>query len=247
MKNKLFCGDNLEIMRKMPDCSVDLIATDPPYNSKKDYDDFDDRWLSDEHYLDFMRSRFVEIHRVLKDTGSLYLHCDPTMSHYLKVELDKVFGKENFQNEIVWAYNSGGGTKTRFGRKHDILLYYTKITGKHIFHVDNVRVPYSSIIPKKWKDKFNDKGKVSSDVISHISRLSNCHKERLGYPTQKPCELYEFFIQVSSNTHDLIFDPFCGSGTTLVAAKLLQRFYIGIDSNKNAIDITTKRLEEIIF
>ena len=142
--NQLFQGDNLEILHNMPGGSVDLICTDPPFNTGKDWGAFDDRWEGGlDEYLKFMEARVVEMRRVLKDTGSLYLHCDPTASHYLKVMLDGVFGIGNFRNEIVWCYTGPGSPKMRqFNRKHDILFWYSK--GKQwAFNKDDIRLPYA--------------------------------------------------------------------------------------------------------
>lgn len=125
--NKLYTGDNLEIMREMPDASVDLIATDPPFNTGRDWGQFDDRWEGGlKGYLKFMEERAVEMHRLLKPTGSLYLHCDPTASHYLKVMLDGVFGIDNFRNEIVWCYDKARPASRMYRRNHDAILFYTK-------------------------------------------------------------------------------------------------------------------------
>lgn len=191
-------------------------------------------------YMAFMGPRIVEMHRLLKPTGSIYLHCDPTMSHYLKVMMDAVFGQTNFQNEVIWSYNSGGGTKSRYGRKHDTLLFYSK-GGIFTFNADEVRVPYASVIPDKWAENFNEKGKVSGDVLT-IKRLANRAKERLGYPTQKPRELYEFLIKASSNEGDIVLDPFCGCGTTLDAAESLNRQWLGIDITIFALEPVQRRL-----
>lgn len=240
--NKLYLGDNLQIMRGMEDESVDLVIADGPFFSQQRFNDFNDRWKSIEAYLEFMMIRCKEMYRLLKSTGSFYLHCDQAASHYLKVKLDKVFGYNNFQNQIIWAYNSGGGTTKRFGRKHDVLLFYSK-SSDFTFHADHVRVSYSSNISEKMAHKFHKDGKVSGDVIS-IKRLANQAKERTGYSTQKPKRLYQFFIKASSNKGDLIFDPFCGSGTTLDAAESLGRRWIGIDQNPESIQITDNRMKE---
>ena len=125
--NTLYQGDNLAILRSLPDASVDLICTDPPFNTGRDWGAFDDRWEGGlKEYLKFMEARVVECRRVLKDTGSLYLHCDPTASHYLKVMLDGVFGIKQFRNEIVWQRTSSNNSGEHFGRVHDIILSYSK-------------------------------------------------------------------------------------------------------------------------
>lgn len=241
MNNKLFIGDNLSIMRSLPYESVDLIATDPPFMSQRNYGEFNDKWSSIKEFIEFMKLRLIEMYRLLKPTGSIYLHLDQSSSHYMKMEMDQIFHVNNFQNDIIWSYNSGGGTIRRFGRKHDNILFYSK-TDNHIFHADNVRVPY----PHDYGDKIptNPKGKVASDVIININRLSNSAKERNGYPTQKPVKLYKWLINASSNEGDLVLDPFVGSGTSLDAAQSLNRNWIGIDQNPNTISYIKKRFDK---
>jgi DNA modification methylase len=119
-------GDNLAIMRGLLSETIDLIYIDPPYFSQRDYGDFDDRWKSMQHYFDFMIERLKEMHRLLKPTGSIYVHLDWHAVHYVKVEMDKIFGYDNFVNEIIWHHDMGGRGKTRFARKHDTILFYSK-------------------------------------------------------------------------------------------------------------------------
>jgi len=216
-------------------------------------------------YLVMMIVRLIELHRVLKSAGSLYLHCDPTMSHYLKIILDSVFGKENFRNEIVWCYSGGGVSKKDFGNKHDILFRYTK-TCNYTFNLDSVRIPYSDEILSRPKSSYakahrknkiyegydlNPKGKHPEDwwLIQPINPMAT---ERLGYPTQKPLALLDRIIQASSNEHDTVLDPFCGCGTSIHAAEKLNRRWIGIDIThlstsllkyriKDAFDLTERR------
>ena len=149
--------------------------------------------------------RMLEMHRILKPTGTIYLHCDPTMSHYLKLLLDAVFGKQRFRNEVIWSYRSGGGSKRHFGRKHDVLLLYTK-SNTWTFNADDVRIPYDAVIAKSREHLFNEKGKVLGDVWD-ISRPPNHAKEWVGYPTQKPLSLLQRIVTASSNPGDIVFDP----------------------------------------
>ena len=273
-KNKIYYGDNLEIMKSLPEKSVDLIATDPPYCSQRDYGEFDDRWNSLENYLDFMIPRIIEIHRLLRDTGSFYLHCDSTASHYLKFESDKIFGYNNFKNEIIWKKFKGrkNNAKRKFSTQTDTILFYGKTKNtlfnpvykpipeedieKHYSNIDEdgrrYRLSGGRHYQKYGKHKFvyldqSPGYAVGSLWIEEGLQLNSGSKERLGYPTQKPRTLYERIIKASSNKDDLVLDPFCGSGTTLVAAKLLQRNYIGIDQNKEAVKITRNRLGEILL
>ena len=249
--NTLYQGDNLSILREMPDASVDLIATDPPFNTGKDWGAFSDKWEGGlKGYLKFMEARAVEMHRVLKPTGSLYLHCDPTASHYLKVMLDGVFGIKQFRNEIVWSYKSMSVVKRDFPRKHDIILRYTK-SKTWVFNLQ--RQPYnpkSLEIFKRGGRFYNNEpydphpdGMLIPSVWD-IPMLNSMAKERTDHPTQKPRALYERIIKASSNQGDTVLDPFAGSGTTLDAAQTLGRKWIGIDIGDEAITTIEKRLCE---
>ncbi|MCS7273732.1 MAG: DNA methyltransferase [Fimbriimonadales bacterium] len=207
-------------------------------------------------YLVMMAPRLIELHRVLKPTGSLYLHCDPTASHYLKVMLDVIFGARNFRNEIAWCYTGGGRSQRYFGKKHDIIFFYSK-SDEYIFNRDAVRIPYGIDVSKRkslwaWgKHKGVEKayaphpeGKIPEDWWT-IPPVNSQAKERLGYPTQKPLALLERIIQASSNEGDLVLDPFCGCGTAIVAAEKLRRQWIGIDITHLAIALIKYRLSDM--
>ena len=250
MSNRLLAGDNLEIMRSMPSESIDLIYCDPPYNTGRDFGDFNDRWASDDAYYDFCRARIIEIHRLLKPTGSLYWHCDPNTSHYIKVMLDGIFGKRNFRNEIVWCYTGASRATKQFPNKHDTLFWYSR-TSTWTFSIADITIPYVGIRNGQKNGAPNNlkrvaellaRGKIPESwwIFPAGGQIGN---QLVGYPTQKPLPLLERIISASSNEGDLILDPFCGSGTTLVAAKRLRRDYIGIDSSQRAIDVATKRLQ----
>ena len=194
-------------------------------------------------YLSYMAERLLVMRDILKKTSSIFLHCDPTASHYIKIVMDCIFGDRNFQNEIVWSYRSGGGSKRRFGKKHDILFWYSK-TKDYTFNADEVRVPYNAVIAKSRQDQFNEKGKVSGSVWD-LSRPPNHSKEWMGYPTQKPLILLNRVIKAASNEGDLVLDPFCGCATTLEAAQSLKRRWIGIDIAIHAIKrVSAVRLNE---
>jgi len=297
-KNKLYFGDNLDILREyIRDESVDLIYLDPPFNSKATYnvlfkekngtksvaqiEAFDDTWhwgLESERayrelvtegpkkladllqalrhflgsndmmaYLTMMAIRLVELHRVLKSTGSIYLHCDPTASHYLKILMDSVFGAKNFRNEIVWCYTSGGVPKRDFARKHDVILRYSK-TDKFKFNPQYR--PYSPGTLQRGltkvkgpKYKLRKEGAIMQDWWADLQKvLSPTAKETLGYPTQKPESLLERIVKASSDEGDLVLDPFCGCGTTLAVAERLHRRWIGIDITHLAITLMRHRL-----
>jgi site-specific DNA-methyltransferase (adenine-specific) len=194
----------------------------------------------------------VELHRLLKPTGSIYLHVDPTASHYLKLVMDQVFGGGNFINEIVWGYNGGGVPKNAFARKHDILLSYAKRAGLQSFNKQFQ--PYSEKSQKLVKARGGvsidgkprdlERGCAMTDWWSDIQSLQTMDRERLGYPTQKPLALLERIILASSNEGDVVLDPYMGSGTTIEAAAKHGRQWIGIDVTHHAVATTMARLKD---
>jgi len=203
-------------------------------------------------YLTYMSQRIIEMHRVLKETGSLYLHCDPTASHYLKILLDEIFGKNSFRNEIVWGYRTGGVSKKWFARKHDVLLFYSK-TVEYLFNTQYY------LSPQKYKYGYGNKhgyeliekdGRfykraICRDIWDDIESLGTLGKPNdplTGYPTQKPLALLHRVINASSNEGDIVMDPFCGCATTCVAAQQLGRKWIGIDIEKQPVKILIERL-----
>lgn len=249
----IYCGDNLQMLKDIPDESVDLIYIDPPFNSNRNYEvfwgdtgekrAFEDRFGDAQHYINWMRPRILELYRVLKKTGSFYYHCDWHAGHYVKIMLDQIFNFNNFQNEIIWWYGGGGASKERFGRKHDTIYFYSK-SNKKIFNVDSVREPYKWTAGQKRADgseRDYSKGKIPDDVWN-IHGIMPWSKEKQGYPTQKPEILLERIILASSNKDDVILDAFCGCGTTLVAAQKLGRKWIGIDISPTACRVMAQRL-----
>jgi site-specific DNA-methyltransferase (adenine-specific) len=200
-------------------------------------------------YLVFMGERLLELHRVLKPTGSIYLHCDPAASHYLKILMDSIFGARNFRREIVWRSGWVSGFKTaakNWVRNHDILLYYVKdITASYTFNKDLAYLPHQPGYTRRGGGG-NPKGVAIDDVWTDIYSpwIMSYSKEKLGWPTQKPFLLLKRIIEISSRPDDLVLDPFCGSGTTIVAAEALGRKWIGIDITPLAIAITRNRLRE---
>ena len=197
-------------------------------------------------YLTFMAQRIIEMHRVLKDTGSLYLHCDPTASHYLKLILDLVFGKDNFKNEIIWSYQTGGVSKRWFGKKHDIVFLYSK-TEDYFIDLTRVKEKRTEEVLRRigtgneCATRATDTERLPFDVWN-IQALNAMAKERTGYPTQKPLALLDRIIKASSSEGDLVMDPFCGCATTCVAAQNLHRKWIGIDVSEVAADLVADRL-----
>ena len=187
-------------------------------------------------YLVYMAIRIIECHRILKDRGSLYLHCDPTMSHYLKIVMDCVFGEKQFRNEIVWCYKFGGSSRKQFARKHDVILYYSKLDN----WVFNEQLMREFETDSNWGQRKD--GKLLTDWW-YIPTLNTMAKERTGYPTQKPLALLERIITASSNKGDMVLDPFCGCATTCVAAEKLGRQWLGVDVSHRAYELVNQRLE----
>ena len=252
MKNKLICGDNLDALKTIGDENIDLIYIDPPFNSEKDYELYNDKWNTMENYIAWMRPRVEELCRVLKPTGSFYLHCDWHAGHYLKIMLDDIFGYRNFQNEIIWYYRRWTNISSRFQRMHDIIFFYAK---HRKFKFNCLYQPFSEKTIHReisvdgvtnLKEKRDiDKGIVMHDVWD-IPYIHSQSKERLGYPTQKPEALLERIIKASSNKGDIVLDAFCGCGTTLVVAQKLKREWIGIDISPTAVKLAKARLKEVV-
>ena len=206
-------------------------------------------------YITYMAQRVLEMHRVLKDTGSLYLHCDPTASHYLKIMLDFIFGNQNFRNEIVWHYKTGGAPKDRFAKKHDVIFSYSK-TKDAVFNIQKEKsytkskqrkpgiVNYGGGNAKFFQDEFGVYNMVNMRDVWEIAYIGSTDKERTGYPTQKPLALLKRIIESSSNEGDVVLDPFCGCATTCVAAQHLRRVWIGIDVEKKSGELIARRLAD---
>lgn len=268
-------GDCLERLRTMPSAQVDLVYLDPPFFTQRqqrlktrdrltEYY-FDDKWDSASEYAEFMTARLRELHRTLKPSGSIFFHCDRAASHIVRLMLDNIFRTDNFRAEIIWHYKRWSNGAKGLLPAHQSILFYSK-TGNYKFHT--VLTDYSpttnvdQILQKRSRDEANkavyardDEGGIVysgpkngvplSDVWT-IPFLNPKAKERTGYPTQKPILLLERIIELVTDPGDLVFDPFCGSGTTLVAAKLLGRKGIGIDISAEACELTRRRLDEPI-
>lgn len=249
----LYKGDNLELLKLLPEQHIDLIYCDILYNTGKKFKDYDDNLGSPMEAMDWYRPRIVEMKRVLKESGSIYLQCDCRLVHYLKVEMDSVFGLDNFKNDIIWCYKSPSGTvKNKYANKHDNILFYTK-SSKYIFNVDDVREKYAENTIKQAENKnisfgretkLNSKGKTPTDTWE-IPVLNSMAKERVGYDTQKPKELIDKIIKASSNENDIVADFFMGSGTTGEVAIELGRKFIGCDISEKACQITKERISKL--
>lgn len=210
-------------------------------------------------YLVMMTNRLLELHRVLKPSGSLYLHCDPTASHYLKIILDNIFGSDNFRNEVIWSYRKWAVAEKCFSKNHDVILFYAKDNEKSEFNILLQQRAASTLkrfgnkkivsaidssgrrVPSQTLDEESEGVKMSD--VWDIPIIAPSSKERLGYPTQKPLALLERIIQASSNKGDIVLDPFCGCGTAVHASQNLGREWVGIDITHLAISLIEKRMK----
>lgn len=213
---------------------------------------------SDKAYLVYMATRLLEMRRILKRTGSIYLHCDPTMGSYLRLVMDAIFGKEQFRNEIVWCYRKWSVAARQFARNHDIILLYCKVAGEQVFNVQTV--PVSRGTQKRWGGKKQravirdgmrtatavdqPAGSPCPDWWEDVSIINPNAHERVGYPTQKPLKLLDRIIQASSNKGEVVLDPFCGCATTCVSAHALERLWAGIDISPKAVELVVRRLQQ---
>lgn len=275
-RNKIHHGDCLAVLPEILDESLDLVYFDPPFFTQKRHAQmtrdnsreyaFDDRFDSLEDYLALLEQVLQHCHRVLKSTGSVFLHCDKTAAHHIRCVLDKVFGAENFQSEIIWTYKRWSNSKKGLLNAHQVIFFYAK-TADFKFNtrytdysattnVDQIlqereRDAYGKSVYKKDKNGQIVLGKEKKGVplsdVWEIPYLNPKAKERSGYPTQKPVALLKQLIEIVTDAGDLVLDPFCGSGTTCVAAKATGRAYIGIDISQAATQLTAKRLAEMVI
>ncbi|OOO00482.1 MAG: DNA methyltransferase [Epulopiscium sp. Nele67-Bin004] len=266
--------DCLYGMKELESSTIDMVYLDPPFFTQKEHKlkdingiqySFEDKWDSMHDYISYLKVRLQEAKRLLKDTGTIFLHCDTTASHYIKIMLDDIFGYDNFRSEIVWTYKRWSNSKNGLLNAHQTIFFYSKSKN---YKFNKILTDYSvtTNIDQILQDRIrNDNGKTAyktdidgnvvltnekkgvplSDVWD-IPFLNPKAKERVGYPTQKPILLLERILDISTLEGDLVLDPFCGSGTTLVAALLKNRNYIGIDKNPDAIQLCHKRLQDPI-
>jgi DNA modification methylase len=257
----IYCDDNLERLAQLPAESVDLIYADPPFFSNRFYEgiwgdgaevrSFEDRWEGGINvYIQWMRDRVMGMHRVLKSTGVLWLHCDWHANHHLRLMLDGIFGPRRFLNEVAWCYRGGGVSRRYFARKHDTLFLYAKGT-KHLFN--SQFVPYSDwSIRKSPKGRRPNRTPIDLERGAHmpdwwtdLNALQTWSPERLGYPTQKPESLLERIIVSSSQPGAVVLDPFCGCGTAIAVAHKTGCEWVGIDISPTAVEITERRMEKL--
>ncbi|MDG1499951.1 MAG: site-specific DNA-methyltransferase [Planctomycetota bacterium] len=271
MNHTIHLGDNLEVLRAMPDESVDLIYIDPPFNTGRRQDrkrisvqevtgdDSGDRTgfqgkryrttevagagYADtfDDFMGFLVPRLEEARRLLKPTASFFLHIDYRESHYCKVALDEIFGRDCFQNEIIWAYDYGGRSKKKWSAKHDNIFWYTRDPKRYTFNFEAMdRIPYMA--PGLVGKEKAARGKTPTDVWWHTIVSPN-GKEKTGYATQKPLGVLDRIVKVHSNPGDLVMDFFGGSGTTGESAGNHDRLFYLIDENPEAVALMAKRLE----
>lgn len=270
VKNLIYFGDNLHVLREIPSSSVHLIYIDPPFNTGKiqsrtrirtvrsiggDRTGFQGRRYETQKistkafldafddYLGFLEPRLREAYRVLSETGSLYFHTDYREVHYCKILLDRIFGRESFLNEIIWAYDYGGKSSRKWPPKHDNILFYVKDPDNYTFNVEAIeRIPYMApglVGPEKAA-----RGKLPTDTWWHTIVPTN-GKERTGYPTQKPLAVLKRIVEASSSSGDVVLDFFAGSGTTGEAAYMLNRSFVLVDNNPEALEVMARRLGSI--
>jgi site-specific DNA-methyltransferase (adenine-specific) len=267
LENTLYFGDNLTVLRSIPDASIQLVYIDPPFNTGREQQrskvttkrnnegnrigfkgeryetvkstvlSYDDQFAN---YWEFLEPRIEQAFRVLNNSGTLYLHLDYREAHYAKVLLDALFGPECFLNEIIWAYDYGGKSKSRWPAKHDTILVYVKDPKNYYFNSEEVdREPYMApglVTPEKI-----ERGKLPTDVWWHTI-VSPTGKEKTGYPTQKPVGILRRIIQASSKPGNVVLDFFAGSGTTGFVAHELGRRFILVDQNPESIEVIKNRL-----
>jgi site-specific DNA-methyltransferase (adenine-specific) len=272
LENTLYFGDNLTVLRSIPDSSIQLVYIDPPFNTGREQQrskvttkrnnegnrigfkgeryetvkstvlSYDDQFAN---YWEFLEPRIEEAFRVLVNSGTLYLHLDYREAHYAKVLLDSLFGPDCFLNEIIWAYDYGGKSKSRWPAKHDTILVYVKDPKNYYFNSEEVdREPYMApglVTPEKI-----ERGKLPTDVWWHTI-VSPTGKEKTGYPTQKPVGILRRIIQASSKPGDVVLDFFAGSGTTGFVANELGRRFILVDQNPESIQVIKDRLPKGSF
>ena len=274
--NKIIHGNCVETLKEIKANKVDLIYFDPPFFTQKKHSlkskdnsktyEFDDKYNSIDDYLSLIENVLEQSKRVLKNTGSVFLHCDKTASHNIRVVLDKIFGRENFQSEIIWSYKRWSNAKKGLLNSHQVIFFYSKTQD---FKFNTIYTEYSATtnLDQILQDRErNENGKsvykrdengnpilgkekkgVPLSDVWEIPYLNPKAKERTGYPTQKPVLLLNQILNIVTDEGDLVLDPFCGSGTTCVSAKLLKRNYIGIDISADAVELANSRLEEMII
>lgn len=274
--NKIYHGNCIEKLKEIEANSVDLIYFDPPFFTQRKHSltnkdnsktyEFDDKYNSIKEYIALIENVLEQSKRVLKHTGSVFLHCDKTASHNIRVVMDKVFGCEQFQSEIIWSYKRWSNAKKGLLNAHQVIFFYSKTqdfkfntlytdyaatTNLDQILQDRERNENGKAVYKKDENGNVVLGKEKKGVplsdVWEIPYLNPKAKERTGYPTQKPVLLLNQILTIVTDEGDLVVDPFCGSGTTCVSAKFLKRQFIGIDISKDAVELACARLEEMVI
>lgn len=258
--DRVYCCDNMELMKQIPDNSIDLIYSDILYGTGRKFDDFEDLKPIKSEIDTFYNPRIKEMHRILKTTGTIYLQMDTRINHWVRLIMDEVFSYDNFINEISWWYKRWTRPSNSYQKMHDVILFYSKSS---TYNFTPQLQPYSkeSVIEEtvryfkdgkshRLKDEngnYVKREKENKGVAMHdvweIQHLQPTSKERLGYDTQKPKRLLEIIINSSSKEGEIVADFFCGSGTSLEVAQYSNRKFIGCDISEKAISITNKRLK----
>lgn len=273
MKNTIYFGDNLKILKKLPNESVDLIYIDPPFNTKKtqkrttvktsrdkqgdrmgfkgftyktialETRAYEDTFDADEYIHDFLEPRLKEAYRILKPKGSLYFHIDYREVHYCKILLDNIFSRECFLNEIIWAYDYGGKSKNKWPPKHDNILVYVKNPKHYTFNVADIE-RIPYMAPGLVGPEKAKLGKLPTDTWWHTI-VATSGNEKTGYPTQKPLGVIDRIIRASSNPGDIVLDFFAGSGTIGDSCQKFGRNFILIDNSRQAMEVMAQRFKGI--
>ena len=273
--NRIYHGDNMYFMPDMPSESIDLIYIDPPFGTQslwkskafkekvQELQFYDIFGGGVNGYVNFLTERLKHMHRLLKPTGSLFVHLDWRMAHYIKIELDKIFGvknpaspNSNFRNEIIWHYKTGGASKKSFARKHDNILFYAKDFKQNRFFAEKEKnytksknrkagiQNYGQADCEFFKDSIGVYNLTYVKDVWDISYVNSMAKERTGWPTQKPIALLDRIIKATTKKGDLVADFFCGCGTAIVAAERLKRKWLGMDASMTACEVMLKRIKE---
>ena len=235
-KLSVICGDAIEEMKKLPDGTIRLIVTDPPYNLNKNYGNNQDK-LEFDAYIDFSRQWLTEAKRVLTDDGTIYVFMGMRYISYIFNILEQELNM-TFNSWITWFYTQGIGKTKGFSPRHDDILMFTKSSKNFVFHLDNIRVP------QKFYRSINNMRGANPGNVWEFSHMHYCNKNRKKHPTQKPEGLYERMILASSDPGDVVLDPFVGSGTALRVCQQTDRSGIGFDMNPEYVAMTKERLAE---
>ena len=254
--NKVYIEDNISLIKRIDNDSVDLIYCDILYNTGRVFTDYSDNLGDDEAVIEFYTERFTEMRRIMKPTGSIYIHCDYRINYLIRVLMNKIFGKNNFQNELIWCFRSAGFSKTKFSNKHNTIYYYTK-SNKYTFNLNDVREDeISESTLKRFGKEIEQNGfikNVKNGKTYEINPYSpprswfviNAVPQELNkYDTQKPELLLKKIILASSNEGDTVCDFFNGSGTTCLVAHKLKRNFIGCDINVKSKILTQQRFTD---